>query len=220
MKAETNIKEILSEAVYKDRFWFRLAVVILAVIMMGFSLSWLLLADMGPDPYTMLNRAVSQKLGISLGSWQALLNFILLIGVLVFGGRNIGFGTLANMVLVGYSIDFFSWVWGKVIPMEIFELFYVRLLVMIPGLALFVFSAALYMDMDMGSSPYDAIPFIIYGHFKKLPFRVLRILYDCAFILAAMAFGGKLGVVTVLMALILGPVIEWVGKIVNRLFER
>lgn len=220
MKIEINFKEIISGAVHKDRFWIRLAVVVSAVILMGFSLSWLLLADLGPDPYTMLNNAVSQRLGISLGSWQALLNCILLVGVLIFGGRNIGFGTLANMVLVGYSIDFFSWVWQRVLPLEIFQQFSVRLLIMVPALVLFILSAAVYMDIDMGSSPYDAIPFIIFTHFKKLPFRLLRILYDCVFILVALLFGGKLGVVTILMALALGPVIEWVGKVINKIFEK
>lgn len=220
MKIEINFKEIISGAIHKDRFWIRLAVVVSAVILMGFSLSWLLLADMGPDPYTMLNNAVSQKIGISLGTWQALLNCILLVGVLLFGGRNLGFGTLANMVLVGYSIDFFSWVWQRVLPLEIFQQFSVRLLIMIPALVLFILSAAVYMDIDMGSSPYDAIPFIIFARFKKLPFRLLRILYDCVFILVALLFGGKLGVVTILMALALGPVIEWVGKVINGIFEK
>ena len=217
---KTNLKEIFLNAIHKDKFLIRLAVVVFAVIMMGFSLSWLLLADLGPDPYTMLNSAVSQRIGISLGTWQALFNFILLVGVLIFGGRNIGFGTLANMVLVGYSIDFFSWVWAQVLPMEIFDKFSVKLLVMIPALLLFILSAAVYMDIDMGSSPYDAIPFIIFEHFNKLSFKLLRIIYDIAFILIAMIFGGKLGVVTVLMALTLGPVIEWVGRIINRIFEK
>lgn len=216
----TNLKEILFNATHKDRFLIRLTVVVSAVIMMGFSLSWLLLADLGPDPYTMLNSAVSRRLGISLGTWQALLNFILFIGVLIFGGRNIGFGTLANMVLVGYSIDFFSWIWAQVIPMDIFDRLYVRLLVMIPSLILFILSAAVYMDIDMGSSPYDAIPFIIFSKFNKLPFKRMRIIYDIAFIIIAMVFGGKLGVVTISMALTLGPVIEWVGRLINKIFEK
>ncbi len=220
MGTENKLTEIIRGAVHKDRFWIRLAVVVLAVIMMGFSLSWLMLTDMGPDPYTMLNNAVSRKLGVSLGSWQAFLNCVLLVGVLIFGGRNIGFGTLANMVLVGYSIDFFSWVWRNTLPLEVFGRFPVRLAVMVPALVLFVLSAAVYMDLDMGSSPYDAIPFILSRHFKKLPFRILRILYDCGFILAALLCGGKLGAVTVLMALTLGPVIEWAGKVIHKVFEK
>ena len=217
MKIDFDLKGILQGAVHKDRFWIRLVIVVTAVIMMGFSLSWLLLADLGPDPYTMLNNAVSRKMGISLGTWQALLNSILLVGVLLFGGRNIGFGTLANMLLVGYSIDFFSWVWRKALPLEIFGQFYVRLLIMVPALILFIVSAAVYMDIEMGSSPYDAIPFIIYDHLKKIPFRLLRIFYDLLFILVAMIFGGKLGIVTVLMAFTLGPVIERVGKMMKKI---
>lgn len=54
----------------------------------------------------MMNLAISDKLGMAIGDWQALMNIVLLIFVIIFGGRNLGFGTLANMFLVGYSLQF------------------------------------------------------------------------------------------------------------------
>ena len=68
-----------------------------------------------------MNLAISGRLGMSLGNWQALLNCLLFIIVILWGREYIGFGTLANMFLVGYSIDFFSWVWSKVLPDGLFE---------------------------------------------------------------------------------------------------
>ena len=102
------MKEIIQGFYQKKHFWTRLILVIAAVILMGFALSWLLLVDLGTDPCTLLNQTISTRLGISIGNWQALFNTVLLIFVIIFGGRNLGFGTLANMFLVGYSIDFFS----------------------------------------------------------------------------------------------------------------
>ena len=110
------MKEIIQGFYQKKHFWTRLILVIAAVILMGFALSWLLLVDLGTDPCTLLNQTISTRLGISIGNWQALFNTVLLIFVIIFGGRNLGFGTLANMFLVGYSIDFFSWIWAKVLP--------------------------------------------------------------------------------------------------------
>ena len=60
-------------------FWQRLVACVLAVITMGFSLSWLIMVDMGTDPCTLLNTSVSQTIGWSLGNWQALFNTFLFV---------------------------------------------------------------------------------------------------------------------------------------------
>ena len=148
------MKEIIQGFYQKKHFWTRLILVIAAVILMGFALSWLLLVDLGTDPCTLLNQTISTRLGISIGNWQALFNTVLLIFVIIFGGRNLGFGTLANMFLVGYSIDFFSWIWAKVLPADLFTSMGVRIAVLIPALVLFILAASFYMDVDMGTAPY------------------------------------------------------------------
>jgi uncharacterized membrane protein YczE len=209
------MKEIIDGFFNKDNFFKRLAIVIIAVIMMGFFLSWLLLVDLGTDPCTFMNNSISAKIGMTLGNWQALLNVILLVFVVIFGGRNLGFGTIANMFLVGYSIDFFSWVWSNVLPDGLFDLWAVRIAILIPSLILFVLSAAIYMNMDMGTAPYDAIPYIFSSHLPKVPFRIVRIIFDLTVTIIGVIFGGKLGIVTVIMVFSVGPVVEWVAKLLT-----
>lgn len=203
----------------KKHFGTRLIAVVIAVIVMGFALSLLLLVDMGTDPCTLMNTSIAAKIGMSLGNWQALLNIILLILVILFGGRNIGFGTLANMFLVGYSIDFFSYLWRMVLPEDLFVSMMVRILVLIPALTVFVLAAAVYMDVDMGTAPYDAIPIIISNHLKRVSFRTVRMIFDFSVIGIGVLLGGKLGIVTILMALTLGPVISWVGNKMNEKWD-
>lgn len=216
------MKEFIQGMYQKKNFKVRLITVLLAVIMMGFALSWLVLVDMGTDPCTSMNLALSAKLGMSLGNWQALFNTVLFIGVLILGRENIGFGTLANMFLVGYSLDFFSWLWKKILPAGMFQAdgvfasMTVRLLVLIPALLIFVFAAAVYMDVELGTAPYDAISFIIASKLPKLSFRVVRIIYDFVVIALAVLFGGKVGVVTILMGITLGPVVGFVGEKLSR----
>ena len=143
------------------------------------------------------------------------------------------------MVFIGYICDFFTWLWKKVLPIKIFdyplledgtpdykgswnfsnEYLWIRIMVLILALAAFVFFAALYMDSGLGVSPCDAIPFMIQQKIKKLPIKVVRIMYDAALILIAFAFGSKWYIATILMALTLGPVIEFVGKNINKWFS-
>lgn len=201
----------------KENFVKRLVIVLLAVITMGFALSWLVLVDMGTDPCTLMNLTISAKLGMTLGNWQALLNCILLLLVIAFGREHIGFGTIANMFLVGYSLDFFSWLWTKVGIDVYFQSATVRYIVFVPALIVFVIAAAVYMDVELGTAPYDAISFIVSKYLPKIPFRAIRISYDLLVIAIAWVFGGKVQIVTVLMAITLGPVISFIGNILRPL---
>lgn len=210
------MKSFIENFYKKKHFWPRLIAVVLAVIVMGFCMSLLIGVAWGTDPCTLMNRAIAIKIGMSLGNWQALLNCILLVIVLIFGGRNIGFGTLANMFLVGYSIDFFSWVWSKTLPENFFEPTGVKIAIFIPALIVFVIAVAVYVDMDLGTAPYDAVPIIIADRLPKIEFRWIRMVFDFTVIIIGVCFGGKLQIVTILMALLLGPTIGYVGKIISK----
>ena len=75
------------------------------------------------------------------------------------------------------------------------------------------------MCAGIGSSPYDAVPFIISEHVKKPNFKGVRMIWDIGFMLAGLLLGGDVGVVTVAVAFFLGPVITYVQKRLNRLLE-
>lgn len=206
------MNEFIKGMYQKTNFAKRLVAVLLAVVTMGFALSWLVLVNLGTDPCTSMNLAVSRRLDMTLGNWQALLNCILFIVVIIYGKEKIGFGTLANMFLVGYSLDFFSWLWSRVLPAGLFDSMVVRIVVLFPALAIFILAAAVYMDVELGTAPYDAIPFIVFQHQKRFSFRMICCFYDFFIIILALIFGAKIGIVTILMAFTLGPVIAYVGK--------
>ena len=236
---KNKIKKLITGFYEGKNLKKQLPVMLIGVFMMGFTLSWLRLVDWGTDPFTNMNIAVSEKIGLSLGTWQFIFNTILFVIVILLGADNIGFGTVANMTLIGYICDFFTWVWKKVLPAQLLDYpeetgninerlliphfsgdyLWLRIIVMIVALAVFVFSAALYMDSGLGVSPCDAIPFMIWSKLNKLPLRVVRIAYDASLLLIAFAFGSKWYIVTILMVLSLGPTIEFVGKNIKRWFS-
>lgn len=197
----------------------RAAFVTVAVILMGFSLSWLDRIGFGTDPCTAFNLAMADKVDLSLGNWQALFNCLLFVGVILWGRDLIGYGTLANMFLVGYSMDFFAWIWRRVIPDAVFESLPMRILILVPALTLFVFAAAVYMDGGLGTSPYDAISFILHRRQSKFSFRVIRCAYDLGVTVAAWLLGGRIGVVTVIMGFTLGPIITYVEHILTPILK-
>ncbi|MCH3988022.1 MAG: hypothetical protein LKG56_04310 [Lachnospiraceae bacterium] len=197
---------------HKKHLAARTLVVILSVVLMGFALSWLFWIDMGADPYTVMNRAVSARLGMSIGNWQLILNTVLFVLVLLFGSSNIGIGTLVNMTLVGYTLDFFTGLWNRTVPKEATTQGAARLLILALALLIFVLSAAVYMDVHLGAAPYDAVPFILSEHLPKVPFRLVRMVCDFTCIAIGCLLGAKLQAVPVLMALLLGPAVALVAR--------
>ena len=96
-------------------------------------------------------------------------------------GSLLGVGTIANMVLCGYSVDFFGWVIDRLLPVSFFQSWPVRIGICIPALLLFILAAAVYLSLDVGVSPYDAIPMIIAQRQSRLSFRAVRTLWDMPF---------------------------------------
>ena len=189
--------------------------VMAGVTFMGFAISWLVPCGFGVDGFTALNLAISKKIGLSFGTWQAVLNCILFLIVIIGGRQYIGLGTMANMLLVGYTCDFFSWIRNMILPPDFFEALWVRCAIAVPALLVFVVAAAIYMDMGLGMAPYDALPFILQKNIKRVPFRAVRISFDLGVIVIGYLFGAPFAIVTLAMAFLLGPAVEMVGKMIE-----
>ena len=204
----------------KDRFDLkRIGISFAGVTGMGFFVSILILCNLGTDPCTFMNRSICARIGMTFGNWQLIANIVMFAVVLIFKRSLIGFGTLFNMVLVGYYVDFWTWVWGKTIPESVFTQPLSRWIIFLVSLIFFMFCAAVYINADTGVAPYDGVPIIlaekITGKFPKVPKTLIRICWDGAAIVAGIIFGGVPVIGIVLMALFLGPLITMVGKLIK-----
>ncbi|AOZ95760.1 YczE/YyaS/YitT family protein [Butyrivibrio hungatei] len=212
-----KVKKFLREYFETPDFMKRLVVMLIGVFLMGFFLSFLIKVDLGTDPCTFMNLTISRKLGILFGTWQLALNAVLFVIVILFGKKCIGFGTIANMVFIGYIADFFGWLWDKTIPERYFTEFPSRAVIFALALLLFIISVSFYINADMGVSPYDAMPQIISDRvLTKVPYYIIRIGYDFLVIVIGIMFGGTPNIGIILMALFLGPIISVVGKFLGK----
>lgn len=184
---------------------------------MGFFLSFLILVEYGTDPATFMNLSVSSAIGWTLGNWQLLFNISLLMLVILINRSIIGFGTLFNMVLLGYYADFFCWLFRQLLPTGLFTDQPWRGVIFAVALIGFVITAAVYMNAGAGLSPYDGAAKLFANCFKKIPFFIPRMVYDFAAIGVGMLAGGRPTIGIILIAIFLGPVITIVGRVMQRL---
>jgi uncharacterized membrane protein YczE len=212
-------KTFIKGTYQKPHFAKRMVMCFCAVVMMGFCVSWLNYIALGTDPCSVMNFGISHLLGMTFGNWQALFNIVLFLIVIWKDKSQIGFGTIFNMFLVGYACDLMTWLrekfWGNVV----FDSLATKLPAMVVFLVVFVFVAAVYMTVELGTSPYDAIPTIITNSQKKFSYRTIRILYDSIVTVIGFFVGGGTGIVTVLMAFTIGPVVAFVGERIKRFID-
>lgn len=194
------------------KFWTRLVMMIIGVTVQGFGLSLLIRLALGTDPCSCLTQGVINYVPISFGTAQLLCHLATFIFVLRFDMSYIGFGTIGNMVCLGYISDFFGWIWDTVLPANFFEPTVVRYGLLVPVLIVFILGASTYLTAGLGSSPYDAMPFIISHKCQKLSFKAIRMIWDICFMAAGFVLGGDVGIVTLGVAFFLGPVIAFMQK--------
>ena len=70
--------------------------------------------NVGLDPFTAMNTGLAAKFGTGLGNAQLMANLVIFIFILILDRRKIGIGTILNMTLVGYEIQWLSAVYKMV----------------------------------------------------------------------------------------------------------
>lgn len=191
---------------------------LIGVAILAFGVATLRIGNVGLDPYTAANVGISEVIGLSLGVYQLGVNMLILLIVFVFDRKYIGVGTVINMVLTGFFIDFFTWIYVDMIKLNVTSVSRIFLLVI--GITIFTFGASFYMSAKLGNAPYDAIAPIIVDY-TNYQYRTIRIIQDVSFVILALIFTGPVGIGTIINAFFTGPLIEfWNQKVSQPLIEK
>lgn len=190
----------------KEFIWKALMSLIgISLISFGTALSQTM--NMGLDPFTAINAGASELLGFTLGNYQLFVNAAILAIILFFDRKIIGWGTIFNLVLVGYMIEFFISMLESFIDPTQFA-FIVQLLITVVAILIFTFGVALYMDADLGVSPYDAIAPVITDRVSA-SYKTVRMIQDIVVVITAWILGGPVGVSTFITGFLAGPLIDF-----------
>ena len=140
---------------------------------------------------------------------------------MLWGRSYIGLGTIINLFLLGYIVQFGTWVLDTIFGVGIVLTLPQQLVIMAAALIILTFGLAMYQVAELGVAPYD---FVALGLAEKLPvpYSVLRGGTDAVcvtVILVAVGTGfvgwneSHLGIGTVITAFFLGPLVAYFSKL-------
>lgn len=185
----------------------RLPILFVGFFIVGIGIVANLYATLGTDPWGVFHVGLTNVTPFTLGQITQIVGLIIVISSWLLGFSP-GFGTIANMVTIGFFIDvIIDW---NIIPIQtqiIWQI--VQLILSIITLGVGVF---LYLRAQLGAGPRDGLMIALATRFSK-PISHIKVTMDVTVVVLGFLLGGPLGVGTVVSALSLGYFIQFFLKI-------
>ncbi|WP_130336129.1 YczE/YyaS/YitT family protein [Micromonospora kangleipakensis] len=179
----------------------RLPQLFVGLALYGFSLSLMVRASLGVNPWSVLYQGLEQHSSLSFGTISAVLGVLVLLLWIPLRQRPT-FGTVANIVVLAYSSDLGL----ALLPPHLALPARVGLLA--GGVLLNGVSVAVYVGARCGPGPRDGLMTGASAATGR-SIRLVRTLIEIAVLAAGWLLGGGVGVGTVLYALAVGPTTQF-----------
>jgi hypothetical protein len=178
----------------------RLTQLFAGLLLYGISLALVLRAGLGLAPWDVLHQGLARLTGLTVGQMVILVSFAVLV-LWIPLREPPGFGTFANAILVGLSVDLTMLVLDDVSSWP------VRILFLVFGVLLNAVATALYIGAMLGPGARDGL---MTGLVRRTgrSVRVVRTSLEVAVLAVGWLLGGTVGVGTLLYAFAIGPVVH------------
>src|SRR5699024_396236 len=159
---------------------------------------------LGIHPWDVLNVALYEQLGFSIGTWNVICGLILIVVSWILDKSYIKIGTFINAVLIGVFVDLFLW-------LDFFPPVtrtWTDLLVMGVGIVFMGIGGGLYNAAGVGSGPRDGFMLSI-AYKTRASIRKVRIITESSVLLLGILLGGPVFFVTFVFTFIQSPIFQF-----------
>lgn len=175
----------------------RLCQLYAGLVLYGVSDAMLLLAGLGVDPWDVLHQGLSRRFGLGVGTWAVIVGVCVLLLWIPLRQRP-GFGTLSNVLVVGFVIDLLL---ATVHPVHGLP---AQIAVMVLGVVLNGIATGAYIGAGLGPGPRDGLMTGLAARGHSI--RVMRTSIELSVLVSGWLLGGTVGLGTVVYALGIGPI--------------
>lgn len=167
----------------------------------GASNALMVRARLGLSPWDVFHQGVSQHTGIDFGTVTAATGLVVLLFWIPLRQRP-GFGTVANILVVGASVDAVL----AIVPTS--NVLAIRITLLVSGVVLNGIATALYVGPRLGPGPRDGLMTGLSAR-TGLSIRLVRTGIEATVLLIGWLLGGNVGIGTVLYAVTIGPLVQF-----------
>lgn len=197
----------------KEKVAKQMFLVVLGQVILGIGVSFIIFADLGIDAFGVFHSGVANTFNISFGAAMFYESLLALVVIFFVDKKYINFATVVSLFLVGFTADFIGMFLSLLLPDSLN--FGVNLLMVLLGSFILAIGLNIYVLADLGVGALDAIAEIITDK-SKYEYKVVKMANDILFLIIGFLLGGKVGIATIITAIIMGPVIQFVRERVSQ----
>ena len=170
---------------------------------------------LGVHPWDVLNIALYDKFGLTIGTWNVIFGIMLVLVSLLIDRTFVNIGTFINALMVGAMVDFFLWL--DVLPQASMLVF--DILVLLLGIVIMGIGGGMYNAARIGSGPRDGFMLALSAKIGYSISRV-RMIVESVVLVIALLLGGPVFIFTFFYTFIQSPIFQAVYKVCTRWIEK
>jgi hypothetical protein len=168
----------------------------------------------GLHPWEVLNVALYQHFGLTIGTWGVVSGLILIIISLFVARSYISIGTVLNALCIGPIMDFFLWL--DILPKATNT--WVDYFILLSGVIITGIGGGMYVAAGIGAGPRDGFMLSISDK-TRLSVSQARIIVESLVLVIGFLLGGPVFIATFLYTFIQSPVFHRSLKLFKALVE-
>ena len=185
----------------------RIPGLLVGLVLFGIGIALKLRSGLGLSPWDAFHQGVANHLPLSIGVVTILVSGLVLLAWIPLRQR-VGVGTLINAVLVGVIIDITLRVVSET-GSTIVSWAY-----LLGSVGLIGLGSGLYIGARLGPGPRDGVMIGLAA--RGLSIRVARTLIEGTVLLSGWLMGGAVGIGTVVFAVLIGPLVQFFLRRLDR----
>ncbi len=178
----------------------RVTQLLFGLILFGLGIGLMLESGLGVPPWDVLHQGLAVRFGLTVGIWSIIVSGLVLLAWIPLGER-VGWGTVANVIIIGVMID------AATAVMPTAGSTAVAWVMLLAGVGVIGVASGLYIGASFGPGPRDGL---MTGLAKRgYSIRLTRTIIEVVVLAVGWALGGTFGLGTVLFALLIGPLVHF-----------
>ncbi len=182
----------------------RMVALFVGLVLIAVAVVCMLESELGLPPWDVFHMGIAEHTALSLGTASVVVG-LAIVAIAWIAGTPPGFGTIANALVIGLSIDVLVAIPSvdglseTALP--------VRVLLVAAGVLLFGVGSALYIGAGLGAGPRDSLMMALTRRTGQR-IGLVRGAMEITVLVAGLLLGGVAGLGTLALALLVGPSVE------------
>ncbi len=166
-------------------------------------------ANLGVTPWNTFHQGLSLNTGITLGQ-AIIITGVIIVVLNVIAKEKVGIGTISNMLFIGMFVDLIiKW---NLVPQANSLIF--GLVLIFIGMVVIALASWLYIGSELGAGPRDGL-MVTFARLTGKPIGFARGVIELGALIIGVLLGGQFGIGTPIMAILIGPIVQYTFKIVK-----